>query len=89
MTTTATQSTGPTFADAVNGCIAARIAAGQTPEQAIEGLKDFLRRETRRHANLNHFAATGQWLPENGVDRCDCGCKFWDGDRCADCGDRR
>lgn len=27
-------------------------------------------------------------LPANGVDRCDCGCKYWNEDRCYDCGDR-
>ena len=26
-------------------------------------------------------------MPENGVDRCECGCKYWNGDRCIDCGD--
>jgi len=24
----------------------------------------------------------------DGVDRCDCGCKYWENDRCADCGER-
>ncbi len=24
----------------------------------------------------------------DGVDRCECGCKYWQGDRCVDCGDR-
>ena len=23
---------------------------------------------------------------EDGVDRCPCGCKYWEGDRCIDCG---
>jgi hypothetical protein len=22
---------------------------------------------------------------EEGVDRCDCGCKYWESDRCVDC----
>jgi hypothetical protein len=26
--------------------------------------------------------------PENGVDRCECGSKYWTGDRCGGCGDR-
>lgn len=25
--------------------------------------------------------------PENGVDRCDCGAKYWDGTRCVSCGE--
>lgn len=27
-------------------------------------------------------------MPEEGVSRCPCGCKYWDGDHCHDCGDR-
>ena len=26
--------------------------------------------------------------PIDGVTRCECGCKYWEQDRCADCGDR-
>ena len=29
-----------------------------------------------------------EWAPEDGVDRCDCGCKYWRDGRCIDCGDR-
>lgn len=25
--------------------------------------------------------------PENGVDRCACGCKYWEDGKCVDCGD--
>lgn len=25
--------------------------------------------------------------PENGCDRCWCGCKYWDGNKCIDCGE--
>lgn len=27
-------------------------------------------------------------LPREGVDRCSCGAKYWDGDRCHSCGER-
>lgn len=26
--------------------------------------------------------------PRDGIDRCDCGCKYWQDGRCIDCGDR-
>lgn len=52
-------------------------------------------------ASLTHFAARQEaWerhtdeaiarlnTPEEGVDRCACGSKYWDGDRCHSCGDR-
>lgn len=26
--------------------------------------------------------------PTNGLSRCDCGCKYWNTDRCFDCGER-
>lgn len=25
-------------------------------------------------------------MPGNGCDRCECGCKYWEGDTCIDCG---
>ena len=28
----------------------------------------------------------GNHLAAEGVDRCHCGCKYWEGDRCVDCG---
>lgn len=28
----------------------------------------------------------GNVLAEEGVDRCPCGCKYWENDRCIDCG---
>lgn len=30
----------------------------------------------------------GNAVRENGVDRCYCGCKYWENDRCVDCGGR-
>jgi hypothetical protein len=32
--------------------------------------------------------SAADFLPVDGVDRCECGCKYWDIDRCIDCGDR-
>jgi hypothetical protein len=29
-----------------------------------------------------------EWMPVNGVDLCECGCKYWHAGRCIDCGDR-
>ena len=28
----------------------------------------------------------GNTIARDGVDRCDCGCKYWENDRCIDCG---
>jgi len=30
--------------------------------------------------------ANGNTVREEGVDRCPCGCKYWEDDRCVDCG---
>lgn len=30
----------------------------------------------------------GNLLAEEGCDRCDCGCKYWEHDRCVDCGEK-
>lgn len=29
----------------------------------------------------------GNRVREDGVDRCHCGCKYWENDRCIDCGE--
>lgn len=37
---------------------------------------------------LDHPARPAEPTPTNGVDRCECGCKYWDErGRCIDCGD--
>lgn len=28
----------------------------------------------------------GNTIAREGCDRCDCGCKYWENDRCIDCG---
>lgn len=28
----------------------------------------------------------GNTIAEEGVTRCDCGCKYWEKDKCVDCG---
>lgn len=38
-------------------------------------------RQPREHADVH-----GNRIAEEGCDRCFCGCKYWELDRCIDCG---
>jgi hypothetical protein len=40
--------------------------------------------DKQRQENL----AMGNHIRVDGYDRCYCGCKYWEDDRCADCGGR-
>jgi hypothetical protein len=33
-----------------------------------------------------HNARLGNKVRDSGADRCACGCKYWENDRCIDCG---
>ena len=33
-----------------------------------------------------HYPPLGNKTAREGCDRCDCGCKYWEGDFCIDCG---
>jgi hypothetical protein len=53
-----------------------------TPNTAAE-LGRFLTEWARRHRpSLNNTTAS------EGASRCECGCKYWENDRCVDCGTR-
>lgn len=45
-----------------------------------------------RHTEIPNRSGVGTLTTtapaENGVDRCYCGCKYWENDRCIDCGER-
>lgn len=57
-----TSTTPATFAEAVVASVTARMAAGMTEAEAVADLRRFLAAEAARHANLDHFTATGEWL---------------------------
>ena len=37
-------------------------------------------------SNAEHNARLGNVVRDSGCDRCPCGCKYWENDRCVDCG---
>lgn len=37
-------------------------------------------------SNAAHNARLGNKVRDSGCDRCLCGCKYWEHDRCIDCG---
>jgi hypothetical protein len=37
-------------------------------------------------SNAEHNARLGNTVRDSGCDRCPCGCKYWENDRCIDCG---
>lgn len=62
-----------------------------TPRMTIPDRVALRRRRRRLPGALdrNVSRAVGRrFRPTDGVDRCECGCKYWTDDRCIDCGDR-
>lgn len=43
--------------------------------------------EEWRDAMAAQRDANGNVAAQDGIDRCACGCKYWEHDRCVDCGD--
>jgi hypothetical protein len=41
---------------------------------------------SKHPANIAHDAKLGNKVRTSGVDRCPCGCKYWEHDACIDCG---
>ena len=70
-----------------------RTAGGQVVWR--EGAEEFSANESYDGAaeTMRYRATSGVSAPElytgpprNGADRCGCGCKYWDGNTCIDCG---
>lgn len=69
---------------------------GRTPTKNVQFCRTCHRRIVRRGKHLASDGVRGQWrheadrlgnqFAEEGCDRCTCGCKYWENDRCVDCG---
>ena len=41
---------------------------------------------THPMTQAEHNARLGNKVRQEGIDRCSCGCRYWENDRCIDCG---
>lgn len=55
---------------------------GRKEEDRLRGLNA----KDRRASIAEQLTPNGNVLRVEGVDRCYCGCKYWENDRCIDCG---
>lgn len=55
-------------------------------ENNVKDLFQEAARVRRVRARKKSYPPLGNRLAESGCDRCECGCKYWEGDMCIDCG---
>ena len=60
-----------------------RPMAGSYAANAVTCLPCFAERKWRQSNVVSMHPAE---MATQGVDRCECGCKYWENDRCIDCG---